>query len=179
MLDVQPAEKALEIGFGTGRILQSLASHASRAVGIDLSYGMACVAHSRLAKHNLLSNVVLTLGDGLQLPYPGGFFDAVFASFTLELFDTQEIPLVLRETRRVLRAGGRLGVVSLSLPERPGIMVRIYEWFHMIMPGIVDCHPIPAASLLQQNGFAIRQVECKNMWGLPVEMVVAEKKERG
>ncbi len=67
-------------------------------------------------------------------------------------------------------------MVSLSLPEQPGRLVRLYEWFHRTLPGWIDCRPIPAAALVRQSGFAIRQDECGSMWGLPVEILCAVKR---
>lgn len=175
MLNARPGERILELGFGTGHSLVELVKHGCRVAGVDLSPGMARAARTRLRKKDMLSGVLLSLGDGARLPYPARCFDAVFTAFTLELFDTPEIPAVLQEIRRVLRAGGRLGLVSLSLPERPGAMVRIYEWFHRVLPAYVDCRPIPAAKWLSQNGYDIRQMEQRSMWGLPVDIIVGMK----
>ena len=116
MLAVDRAESVLEIGCGTGKALAEMCAQvgASGGVhGIDLSPGMLRQAHERLAKAGMLHQVTLLEGDGARLPYRSACFSTVFLSFTLELFDTPEIPLVLAECRRVLMPGGRLGVVSM------------------------------------------------------------------
>ena len=130
MLEPRKGEGVIEIGFGTGHTLAALAGRGCRVAGVDLSLGMARAARARLRKKGYQANTLPCLGDGARLPYATGCFDVVFTAFTLELFDTPEIPVVLQEIWRVLRRGGRLGVVGLALPERPGRMVRVYEWFH-------------------------------------------------
>ncbi len=175
-LDVQTGEKALEIGYGTGNSLVALAAGAGttgRVCGIDLSNGMAQVAQRKLKKSGLSARVGLQCGDAVHLPYPDDFFDAVFMSFVLELFDTPELPLVLRECQRILRSGGRIGVVSLSKKET--LPVKLYEWFHLRFPAYVDCRPIFVRETIAEAGFHIADVEERSMWGLPVEIIIARK----
>lgn len=175
MLDIKPAEKVLEIGCGTGHLLLELASRAGtlgRVVGIDLSSGMIETARQRLEKSGAWPVVKLHLGDAASLPYSKGYFDAVLMTFVLELFDPSEIPIVLGECRRVLKPEGRMGVASLSLPDRRNLMTRAYEWFHRRFPKWVDCRPIPLRACLAEAGFSILDSWNGSMWGLPVEVTV-------
>ncbi len=178
MASLRPGESALEIGFGTGRMLLELACQAGPGglvAGIDLSWGMAKVARRKLAVQEVSGRALLTLGDGLALPYPARRFDLVFIAFTLELFDTPEILPVLAECRRVLRPGGRIGLVCMTSQAGFFPMAGAYAWFHRHFPAAADCRPIPARDYLQAAGFEISACLEKLMWGLPVLMLVAKR----
>jgi ubiquinone/menaquinone biosynthesis C-methylase UbiE len=177
MLDVQPGEKVLEIGFGTGRSLIELARAAGpsgRVFGLDLSEKMLQVARQRVNKEGLGHRVELACGDALHLPYPPGSLDAVFMSFTLELFDTPEIPRALAECRRVLREGGRLVVIGMSRVQAGGLMTTIFEWTHRHFPNYLDCRPILVRRALEDAGLRIVEHRITKMW-INVEIVRGDK----
>ena len=175
-LNAQPGEHILEIGYGTGHCVQALATavtETGQICGIDISEGMNQIAQERIDTAGLSDNVDLQVGDAAALPFSPESFDAVFMSFTLELFDTPEIPHVLAQCHTVLRPGGRIVIVSLI--KKPSKAVNIYEWFHEKMPTAVDCRPIYAQTDLTAAGFTIQDVKALSMWGLPVEIILAVK----
>jgi ubiquinone/menaquinone biosynthesis C-methylase UbiE len=170
-------ETVLEIGFGTGHCLQALAElvgRSGKAHGIDISEGMLDITRERLDGAGLSDRVELRRGDATSLPYEPHALDAVFTSFTLELFDTPEIPIVLRECRRALRTHGRICVVALS-KERQTWVTRAYEWLHAKLPAFADCRPIFARKALEEAGFRVVDVTHLAWWGLLIEIVLAKK----
>ena len=114
-------------------------------------------------------------GDAVRFPYENNFFDDIFMSFTLELFDTPEIPIVLQECYRVLRNGGRLCVVAMSKKEKTSAMTEFYEWLHKKFPKYFDCRPIYAQYALKEMCFRNLDVTEMSMFGLPVEIISGEK----
>jgi ubiquinone/menaquinone biosynthesis C-methylase UbiE len=178
-LAARPAERILEIGFGTGHCLVSLSKAVGKAghvIGLDISDGMLAIAQERLQQEGLQERADLHLGDATKLDFiESGSLDGIFMSFTLELFDNPEIQRVLQECQRVLKAGGRIAIVSMTKTNPPGIAVRLYEWFHEHMPDYADCRPIFARQALEQSGFVIQDVNTSSMWGLPVQIVLGKK----
>ena len=108
--DLRPAS-LLDVGTGTGRILQVLASYVGRALGIDLSRDMLAVARANLDRR-LARNCEVRHGDMYQLPVPDHAFAAVTLHQVLHFADDPFA--VLCEARRVLQPGGRLVVVDLA-----------------------------------------------------------------
>lgn len=175
-LSVAEGEVTLEIGFGTGHALVAMAKtvgDSGKVYGIDISEGMLNVARDKLNTADLAKRVVLRRGDAVHLPFEDHLFDGVLMSFTLELFDTPEIPVVLAECRRVLREGGRVAVIAMSKNGNRGLMLRLYEWAHRRFPKYVDCRPIFVHQALEEAGFQILDITERRMWGLPVEIVTA------
>lgn len=171
-------ESVLEIGFGTGHCLVQIAQavgEEGRVCGVDISPGMVEASRLRLGRAGLAERVELRCGDATELPFAVATFDAVFMSFTLELFDTPDIPVVLGEIKRVLKPGGRLGVVCLSREDSISPMVRIYEWLHQRLPQYIDCRPIYVERALQDAGFRPAHSERENLWGLPARIAIGEK----
>ncbi len=176
MLNVNEGEKILDIGFGTGHNMISFAQSVGiegKVYGIDLSQGMYTEAEKKIKKAGFEKRVELMLGDAISLPYTNHFFDGIFMSFTLELFDTPEIELVLKECKRVLKEDGRLCVVAMSRNANPGLMLKMYEWAHHKFPKYIDCRPIYLQQVLEEMNFRIVKKEEMMMWGLPVEIILA------
>ncbi len=175
LLAAQPGERILEIGCGTGHCLVELAKAVGTdgAVhGLDISDAMVTLSRELLLKTGLEERVELHRGDAARTPYPDDSLDGAFISFTLELFDTPEIPEILAEIGRVLRPGGRLAVVSLSKEGKPSLMRKAFEWTHKHFPNLMNCRPIYVRRTIEAAGFAVQAAEIGHMW-VPVEIVLA------
>jgi demethylmenaquinone methyltransferase/2-methoxy-6-polyprenyl-1,4-benzoquinol methylase len=178
-LDVQPGECVLEIGYGTGNTMIHLATavgDSGSVSGIDVSTGMLEVATKKLTSKGFAERIDLSVGDARKLPYEDNTFDAVFASFTLELFPLEDIPVVLAEVARVLKPGGRLGVVSMATVQEgdnPSGLEKTYVWMHEHFPHIVDCQPIDVVRLVENAGLKMQQKVELAIWTMPVRCVVA------
>jgi ubiquinone/menaquinone biosynthesis C-methylase UbiE len=102
---LRPGELVLDVGTGTGITLAAAAGDGRQLVGLDAAPHMLQIARKRLP------GAAFVLGDFAAMPFPDGRYDAVLSSHAL-LFADDRVA-VLREMRRVARAGARL---SLSVP---------------------------------------------------------------
>jgi demethylmenaquinone methyltransferase/2-methoxy-6-polyprenyl-1,4-benzoquinol methylase len=178
MLNLRPGERAVEIGFGTGRGLVRLAERVGpdgQVLGVDLSEGMADQARKRLDRAGLSERVELIIEDAVNLPLEDDLVDAVLISFTLELFSREDLERVLEEAWRILRENGRLAVIALNKDENFTPAGRLYEKLHELFPRFLDCRPIPVVPILRREGWMIDRQETYSMWGLPVSVSLARK----
>ena len=101
----------LDIGTGTGRMLEVLAPRVEHALGIDQSREMLSVARVNLERAGL-DNGAVRLGDMYQLALPDGSFDAVVVHQVLHYADRPAAAIA--EAARVLRPGGVLVLVDFA-----------------------------------------------------------------
>lgn len=142
-------------------------------LGLDLSERMLLRSSRRLARWEVSDRVTLVQADAVRLPLAPRCFDVVYLSFTLELFDADDLAATLQECARVLRPTGRLGVVSLAMTDDPPPMTRLYLGARRWLPSLLDCRPIPTDQFLVRSGFTVLARRQPSMWGLPVDVIVA------
>jgi ArsR family transcriptional regulator len=101
----------LDVGTGTGRMLELFAGLYERAIGVDLSPAMIAVARANLDRAGI-SNARLRVGDVMHLPVLNDSFDLVVIHQVLHFLD--EPARALAEAGAALAPGGRLLVVDFA-----------------------------------------------------------------
>jgi ubiquinone/menaquinone biosynthesis C-methylase UbiE len=113
-MTTRPIHNLLDAGTGTGRMLELLAPHAGRAVGVDVSPEMLAIARDRLLRGNL-TNAQVRLADTYRLPFAAGgpdAFDAVIFHQVLHYLD--DPGAAVAEAARVMAPGGRLLIADFA-----------------------------------------------------------------
>ena len=101
----------LDIGTGTGRLLEVLSPLFKTVLGIDLSHDMLAVARANLERAGI-RNASVRQGDMMQLPFGAAAFDVVSVHQFLHFADRPD--RAITEAARVLKPGGRLVVVDFA-----------------------------------------------------------------
>jgi ArsR family transcriptional regulator len=121
----------LDIGTGTGRVLELLAPRVEQALGIDASKSMLALARARLAGPDF-AHCAVRLGDMYRLPLPDRSYDIVVLQMVLH--HAEDPGMVLAEAARVLRPAGRLLLIDLATHQRHELTERFaHRW-----PGFTD-----------------------------------------
>jgi demethylmenaquinone methyltransferase/2-methoxy-6-polyprenyl-1,4-benzoquinol methylase len=181
---VRPGDRVLDACCGTGDLAVAARRRGGDVVGLDFSERMLERARGKDAA------IEWVHGDVLALPFADGSFDAVTVGFGVRNVD--DLDAGLRELRRVLRAGGRLGILEITQPR--GALAPFYRlWFdravpllgrvlpggaaYTYLPASVRRFPAPEelASLLEAAGFTA--VRFRRFAGGIVALHVAEAGE--
>jgi ubiquinone/menaquinone biosynthesis C-methylase UbiE/DNA-binding transcriptional ArsR family regulator len=110
-LSDRPFRSLLDLGTGTGRMLELLCPQIERGLGIDFSLDMLALARARLDRAGL-RHCSVRQGDIYDLPLPRDSFDVVIIHQVLHFLD--DGARAIREAARVLRPQGRLVVVDFA-----------------------------------------------------------------
>ncbi|MFC0408707.1 ArsR/SmtB family transcription factor [Roseomonas elaeocarpi] len=124
--------RLLDIGTGTGRLLELVADRADSALGVDASRAMLALARARLAERGLAHRCAVRQADMYRLPLPDAAFDTVALQMVLHY--AEDPAAVLAEAARVLRPGGLLLLADLAAHDRAALLDRhAHRW-----PGFDD-----------------------------------------
>ena len=122
---VRPGDRVLDACCGTGDLALEARRQGGVVTGLDFSERMLERARRKAPALEWVR------GDVLALPFEDGAFDAATVGFGVRNVDDLEAGL--RELRRVLRAGGRLGVLEITTPRGP--LAPFYRvWFDRVVP---------------------------------------------
>ncbi|MGH2631906.1 MAG: ubiquinone/menaquinone biosynthesis methyltransferase, partial [Tepidiformaceae bacterium] len=145
-LDVRDGDVVLDLATGTGDFARMVREVTDRVVALDFSRGMLVAAQKRP-----LRGAELVQGDGLRLPLATASIDVAVSGFALRNFSS--IPPVLAELARVLRPGGRVGLLEVDRPRSRLVRAGHSFYFERIVPvlGGLVAHDRPAYRYLPKS----------------------------
>ena len=108
LLEILPTESVLEVGFGPGVVIQGLSNLAEHVTGIDPSREMVRQACARNADAIESGRVDLRQGSVESLPFDTNTIDKALAINSMQVWP--DAVAGLREIRRVMKYGGRIGL---------------------------------------------------------------------
>jgi demethylmenaquinone methyltransferase/2-methoxy-6-polyprenyl-1,4-benzoquinol methylase len=123
---VRPGDRVLDACCGTGDLaVAAVKAGASEVAGLDFSPRMLERARAKLQV------VTWVEGDVTAMPFEDGHFDSATVGFGVR--NVPDLAAALAELRRVLRSGGRLGILEITTPA--GFPAPFYRlWFDRVVP---------------------------------------------
>jgi demethylmenaquinone methyltransferase/2-methoxy-6-polyprenyl-1,4-benzoquinol methylase len=117
-VDPQPGERVLDVATGTGMVAVALARRsACEVVALDQSEEMLGEARARVTGDaQLATRISFVRGEAERLPFADAEFDVLTFTYLLRYVDDRTA--TMRELARVLKPGGRIGMVEFGVPRR-------------------------------------------------------------
>ena len=135
--DGQPRKEILDIACGTGDFSIEIARHSApetAVTGLDLSAGMLEVMAVKVEAEGLGARIHIEQGNGEDMRFDDCSFDRVSIAFGIRNFEERE--KALKEILRVLKPGGRLVILELSVPSNSVLKWLYCLYFKGVLPWI-------------------------------------------
>ena len=126
-LGVTAGDHVLDLACGTGDFAEIAQEAGATVTGLDFARGML-----RAARARGLQDISLVQGDALAMPFAGGTFSVAVSGFSLRNFAA--LPPVFEELARVLRPGGRLGLLEVDRPRNALLRAGHGVYFERVVP---------------------------------------------
>ena len=137
IIDGNEDKSVLDLACGTGDFSLEIARHSgdgTRVCGLDLSEGMLEVMRRKVSQAGLSGRISVEQGNCEAMRYADASFDRATIAFGIRNFENRE--LSLKEILRVLKPGGRLVILELSVPSNPVLSWFYCLYFKTILPWI-------------------------------------------
>jgi ubiquinone/menaquinone biosynthesis C-methylase UbiE len=116
MVAAKKSDWAVDLACGTGALALAFARHVHWIIGLDLTPAMLALAQ-RTAQEANARNVAFALGNAQYIPFPDASLDITLSSYALH--HVPEPGRVIGEMSRVLKRGGRAGIIDIFVEEDP------------------------------------------------------------
>ncbi len=158
---LQPGHRVLEIGCGTGTLAAMIKRHHPEVEVVGIDPDPQALARARRKAARETGTIQFTLGFAGALPYPASSFDRVFSFLVYHHLPSGEKAKMLREARRVLRAGGEFHMADLAGPEEgSGFVARLFHSRQTLQ----ENSAVRVVALMNQAGFrSASQLGRRNM----------------
>jgi demethylmenaquinone methyltransferase / 2-methoxy-6-polyprenyl-1,4-benzoquinol methylase len=127
---LEPGGRALDVATGTGDLALELVRRVApdgEVIGTDFSERMLELAAAKAGGSGARAGVRFEAANALALPYDDGEFDAATVGFGARNF--ADLDRGLSEMTRVVRSGGRVVVLEITMPRRPPLSTFFELWF--------------------------------------------------
>lgn len=179
-LNLNPADKCLDLCCGTGESTITLAKRAKYVIGLDFNQEMMDYAEHKIKKYHLENKINLVKGDAMNLPFKDSSFDCVTICFGLR--NVPDAGKTISESYRVLKKNGKFAILEMSQPTNPiikfgwEIYFKIFPYFAKLTKNKVSDYQYlsrtskaflsakQVKALLEQKGFKNVSVT-KLTWG--------------
>ena len=153
LLALHPGSTVIDLASGTGDLCVDLSRAGHRPISIDFSFGMLAADRSGSPRAQ---------ADILRLPLPDASVDGATCGFALR--NLVDLPTFFAELGRVVRPGGRIALLDVSIPRNP-----VVRWGHGVYFGTV----VPRIGSLLSNRAAYRYLP-KSVAYLPAAEVMVQ-----
>lgn len=175
LAEIKNGQTILEVAVGTGLAFYEIVKRNPNGinVGIDISQGMLEKAKKRLRGLSR-ANHELKIGSAFNLEEEDGRFDLLVNNYMFDLIAFDDMDAVLEEFKRVLKKGGKLVLVSMTVGEKFGS--GIYDFIYHVSPKMMGgCRGVRLSEKLRKHDFHIESREYYQQFLFPSEVILVRK----